>query len=206
MTEERSLFTEGLLKGLASENAGRSRRVSGDRLFDYISDELKGWEQEPICMGWGGSITIVTYPPEQTTPEETVAFNRENPYRGLCAFETEQEKYFCGREQAVRALLDPLSNNRFLAVIGASGCGKSSLVKAGLLPQLRRDRLEGSSQWVIESFTPGKYPLGRLADILERRQRQNQPFVLFIDQFEEIFTLCEDEAQRQNFIRLRQTK
>ena len=56
--ETHAIFTGALLKGLASENASRNGEVSGDRLFDYISNELKGtpWEQEPIRMGWGGAL------------------------------------------------------------------------------------------------------------------------------------------------------
>lgn len=199
--EPHAIFTGAVLKGLAAENAGSNRRVTGDRLFDYISGELKNSVQEPIRMGWGRSITLVTYPyQEQTTAE--VTFNRENPYLGLHAFAPDKQKYFFGREQAVRALLDRLNNNRFLAVIGPSGCGKSSLVKAGLLPQLQCDRIVGSSQWDIESLTPGKHPLGTLIEILERRQRQDTPFVLFIDQFEEVFTLCDNPIERQSFVRL----
>jgi WD40 repeat protein/energy-coupling factor transporter ATP-binding protein EcfA2 len=199
--EPHSIFTGALLKGLSVENAASNRRVTGDRLFDFISTELKNSVQEPIRMGWGRSITLVTYPDKEPTPAE-VTFNRENPYLGLRAFELEQQKYFSGREQAVRALLDRLNNNRFLAVIGPSGCGKSSLVKAGLLPQLQQDRLLDSSQWAIESFTPGKHPLGTLTTILERRHRENQPFVLLIDQFEEIFTLCDNPIERLSFVRL----
>jgi WD40 repeat protein/energy-coupling factor transporter ATP-binding protein EcfA2 len=199
--EPHAIFTGAVLKGLAAENAGSNRRVTGDRLFDFISAELKNSVQEPIRMGWGRSITLVTYPnQEQTTAE--VTFNRENPYLGLSAFESDRQKYFFGREQAVRALLDRLNNNRFLAVIGPSGCGKSSVVKAGLLPQLQSDRLPGSSQWEVESFTPGKHPLGTLIEILERGNRQDKPFVLFIDQFEEVFTLCDSETERQSFIKL----
>jgi WD40 repeat protein/energy-coupling factor transporter ATP-binding protein EcfA2 len=199
--EPHAIFTGAVLKGLAAENAGSNRGVTGDRLFDFISAELKNSVQEPIRMGWGRSITLVTYPnQEQTTAE--VTFNRENPYLGLSAFESDRQKYFFGREQAVRALLDRLNNNRFLAVIGPSGCGKSSVVKAGLLPQLQSDRLPGSSQWEVESFTPGKHPLGTLIEILERGNRQDKPFVLFIDQFEEVFTLCDSETERQSFIKL----
>ncbi|HAJ64311.1 MAG TPA: hypothetical protein DCP31_37980, partial [Cyanobacteria bacterium UBA8543] len=112
-----------------------------------------------------------------------------------CSFEQEQEKYFCGRETAIRLLLDRLSEGRFIAAIGPSGCGKSSLIKAGLLPQLMRE-------WGIERFTPGKHPLSTLVEIIERQNQHNQPFVLFIDQFEEVFTLCENEAERQSFIEL----
>ncbi|WP_416211706.1 hypothetical protein [Nostoc sp. DedQUE12b] len=95
-----------------------------------------------------------------------------------------------------------LAESRFLAVIGYSGSGKSSLVKAGLLPQLKGDRLPGSSQWAIASFTPREHPLGKLVDVLTRQQQQNKPHLLFIDQFEEVFTLCQDDEERKAFIRL----
>lgn len=199
--EPNSYFTGAVLKGLASENACRNRRVSGDRLFDYISGELKSFVQEPIRMGWGRCITLVTYP-QSEMPATEISFNRNNPYLGLSAFEAEQEKYFCGREEAVKILITHLTNSRFIPVIGYSGSGKSSLIKAGLLPQLSRDRIPGSSHWPVESFTPGKHPLGKLVDILARYRDQNQPFVIFIDQFEEVFTLCEDESERRSFIRL----
>ncbi|MBD1945611.1 caspase family protein [Coleofasciculus sp. FACHB-712] len=200
--EKHDVFTGAVLDGLALENAGKDGSVSGDRLFDHISRQLKGKRQEPIRMGWGKSITVVNYPLNENTPSVTLTFNRENPYQGLQAFELGKEKYFFGREQAIWALLQRLNNARFLSVIGRSGCGKSSLVKAGLLPELQSDRLPGSSQWEIEIFTPGIDPLGKLTEILTRRHQENKPFVLFIDQFEEVFTLCNDEAKRQSFMRL----
>ena len=200
--EKHDVFTGAVLDGLAIENAGKDGSVSGDRLFDHISRQLKGKRQEPIRMGWGKSITVVNYPLNENTPSVAFTFNRENPYQGLQAFELGKEKYFFGRELAIRALVDRLNNARFLSVIGRSGCGKSSLVKAGLLPELQSDRLPGSSQWEIEIFTPGIDPLGKLTEILTRRHQENKPFVLFIDQFEEVFTLCNDEAKRQSFMRL----
>ncbi|MBD2727461.1 caspase family protein [Nostoc sp. FACHB-892] len=201
MSEEYSIFTGAVIKGLASENAGSSGRISSDRLFDFVSNKLTGSIQEPIRMSLGRSITLVSYPQLDILKEE-IAFNQENPYRGLYAFESEQAQYFCGRDEAVRTLVSRLAESRFLAVIGYSGSGKSSLVKAGVLPQLKSDRLPGSSQWEIASFTPGEHPLGKLVDILARQQEQNQPHLLFIDQFEEIFTLCQDDEERKAFIRL----
>ncbi|MEH2451544.1 nSTAND1 domain-containing NTPase [Nostoc sp.] len=201
-SEEYSIFTGAVVKGLTAENAGNSRRISGDRLFDFVSNELKGSVQEPIRMGWGRSITLVTYPQLDIPTVVKIGFNQENPYRGLYAFESEQAQYFCGRDAAVRTLISRLAESRFLAVIGYSGSGKSSLVKAGLLPQLKGDRLPGSSEWAIASFTPGEHPLGKLVDILARQQQQNKPHLLFIDQFEEIFTLCQDDEERKTFIRL----
>ncbi|MBG1271027.1 nSTAND1 domain-containing NTPase [Nostoc sp. WHI] len=201
-SEEYSIFTGAVLRGLAAENAGINRLISGDRLFDFVSNELKGSIQEPIRMGWGRSINLVSYSQSDIPTPEKVAFNQENPYQGLYAFESEQAEYFCGRDAAVRTLISRLAESRFLAVIGYSGSGKSSLVKAGLLPQLKGDRLPGSSEWEIISFTPGEHPLGKLVDILARQQQQNQPRLLFIDQFEEIFTLCQDDEERKAFIRL----
>ncbi len=192
-TDEHSIFTGAILKGLARENANKKGEVSGDRLFDYISSEIKATLQEPIHLGWGRSVKLVTYRGEDIALEVTK--NRANPYLGLCSFEQEQEKYFCGRETAIRLLLDRLSEGRFIAAIGPSGCGKSSLIKAGLLPQLMRE-------WGIERFTPGKHPLSTLVEIIERQNQHNQPFVLFIDQFEEVFTLCKNETERQSFIQL----
>ena len=201
--EKHSVFTGALLRGLAAENANSERRVSGDRLFDHITQELRGTEQEPLRLGWGKSLTLVTHPPLVVPPTldvpATTTVNRKNPYLGLRAFDSGQADCFFGRELAVRALLDRLSTGRFLAVIGPSGCGKSSLVKAGLLPYLQSDHIPGSSQWIVESFTPGTRPLESLQKALERQQ-QNQPLLLFIDQFEEVFTLCEDEAERRDFI------
>ena len=70
-SEEYSIFTGAVLKGLAPENVGNSRRISSDRLFDFVSDELRGSIQEPIRMGWGRSITLVTYPRASEAPVST---------------------------------------------------------------------------------------------------------------------------------------
>ncbi|MEH2216160.1 MAG: caspase family protein [Nostoc sp.] len=201
MSEDYSIFTGAVIKGLAAENTGSSGRISSDRLFDFVSNELVGSIQEPIRMSLGRPITLVSYPQLNILKEE-IAFNQENPYQGLSAFESEQAQYFCGRDEAVRTLVSRLAESRFLAIIGYSGSGKSSLVKAGVLPQLKSDRLPGSSKWKIVSLTPGEHPYGKLVDILVGQQQQNQPHILFIDQFEEIFTLCQDDEERKSFIRL----
>lgn len=199
--QENSVFTEALLEGLAKERADNDGQISCDRLFDYIykSKKPRNFGQVPIRLGLGGSITLVTYPIENKEP---LTLNRQNPYQGLRAFESEQARYFYGREKAVRELLVRLHKARFVSVIGPSGSGKSSLVKAGLFPQLRNNRISESSKWEIESFTPGKYPLTPLMEILARQHRRNQPYVLFIDQFEEVFTLCEKEDDRRTFMQL----
>lgn len=153
-------------------------------------------------MGWGRSITLVQYEPRQDSPgAELPRFNPSNPYMGLKAFDRDQAEYFFGREQPVRALLDRLSQNRFLAVIGPSGSGKSSLVRAGLLPELAGDRIPGSRDWQVEIITPGPYPLQTLTHALDQHRNGDQPVVLFVDQFEELFTLCSNEDEQRTFIK-----
>lgn len=91
----------------------------------------------------------------------------DNPYPGLRAFETHESVLFFGREEHTRELLDRLAVNRFLAVIGTSGSGKSSLVRAGLLPVLHRGYLVGTgSRWRIAIMRPGNAPLHAMTQAL----------------------------------------
>ncbi|RIK38665.1 MAG: peptidase C14, partial [Chloroflexi bacterium] len=85
------------------------------------------------------------------------------PYRGLEVFEREHARYFFGRDADVQRLLEQLRDGRFLAVLGPSGSGKSSLVRAGLLPALADGRLPGSDRWPQRIFKPGARPLVELA-------------------------------------------
>ncbi|HHP7244649.1 MAG TPA: caspase family protein [Elainellaceae cyanobacterium] len=190
--ENYSVFTEAVLEGLAQSNADLRGTITGDRLFDYVSHQLKGSGQEPIRLGLGRSIVLVSHPKVEAEQHEQT-FNPDNPYKGLSAFEQGDRDYFYGRKKAVREVINRLGGEtRFLAVIGPSGCGKSSLVKAGLLPELENDVLPGSSQWVVETFTPGEYPLMKLEEVLHRHQQSQSPLLMVIDQFEEIFTLCKE--------------
>jgi hypothetical protein len=91
----------------------------------------------------------------------------DNPYPGLRPFEAHEAFLFHGRQDHTRALLERLSSERFLAVVGSSGSGKSSLVRAGLLPALYRGYLVGaSSRWRIAVMRPGNAPLDELAGAL----------------------------------------
>ena len=87
-----------------------------------------------------------------------------NPFPGLRSFEEEEEYLFFGREKQIDELIYKLSKTRLLAVIGASGSGKSSLVKSGLLPSLHSGYLvEAGSGWRICTFRPGSDPIGNLS-------------------------------------------
>jgi WD40 repeat protein/transcriptional regulator with XRE-family HTH domain len=154
----------------------------------------------------------------------------ECPYRGLEAFDEEHADLFFGREAAVQRLLEQLKSSRFVAVIAPSGSGKSSLVRAGLLPALRQKAMTGIPDWVVCKFTPGPAPLNALGTELlqlpERgslqrtvarmardsralhqsvalalaRHAPSSRLVCVVDQFEEIFTQCPDDDQRSQFV------
>ncbi len=96
--------------------------------------------------------------PPTTTGAEAVC-----PYRGLRPFEEADRELFFGRDGDVAQLLEKLQSSRFLAVLGPSGSGKSSLVKAGLVPALRQGRLLGAERWRIAIMRPGARPLAELA-------------------------------------------
>ncbi|MBD2499039.1 nSTAND1 domain-containing NTPase [Anabaena azotica] len=222
-SEQHSIFTTAMLAGLSADNTNDNGQVSGDRLFDKIYTKLKGSGQEPIRMGWGRSITIVTH--QQKIAAYLFEVKDECPYQGLKAFEAEQKEFFFGRKQVVRDILAKLNKQPFVPVIGASGSGKSSVVRAGLIPELLADQ-----RWrVIEPIKPGFEPLNELRTAFKQCFKQakqesqfqtlsqdypdNLPniiahlpgdtkFLLVVDQFEEVFTLCARNEEQERFIDL----
>src|SRR5258707_1109107 len=95
-----------------------------------------------------------------------------NPYKGLHAFQEADAADFYGRDALIERLLERLSESgedkRFLTVVGPSGSGKSSVVKAGLLPRLRQGALPKSDGWFIAQMVPGEHPLEELEIALLR--------------------------------------
>ncbi len=159
-----------------------------------------------------------------------------NPYKGLRPFAEADAVDFFGRDDLVARLLEKLSPTdsvsepaRFLAVVGPSGGGKSSVVKAGLIPALRKGAITGSERWFVAEMTPGAHPLEDLETALLRiavktpddlpAQLSADPrglvrvlrralpgvkseVLLVIDQFEELFTFVENETERNYFLEL----
>jgi WD40 repeat protein/transcriptional regulator with XRE-family HTH domain len=138
----------------------------------------------------------------QTAQQEDAPVPGIPPYKGLLFFDVPDAELFFGRETLTAYLVDRLSNlaidssSRFLAVVGASGSGKSSLVRAGLAVVLRR------AGWNVRIFTPGANPLKALEMQLELDQVKagSAQLLILVDQFEETFTLCHDESERVSFI------
>ncbi|MFD0265142.1 hypothetical protein ACFVGY_00895 [Streptomyces sp. NPDC127106] len=120
------------------------------------------------------------------------------PYVGLAAFRAEDAGLFFGRERLVEDLLATLARHRVVALVGASGAGKSSLLHAGLLPRLRRE----APHTAVRVLTPGPHPVERLEEALDapREPAATGELVLVVDQFEEVFTVCRDPAARDRFI------
>ena len=90
-----------------------------------------------------------------------------NPFPGLRSFDFKEHHLFFGREKNVQDLLRKLEQNHFVAIVGTSGTGKSSLIRAGLLPAIDARRLgDRNTEWLIASMKPGNTPLKNLASAL----------------------------------------
>ena len=211
---------------------------------------------ECVPLGWGGlqyldargdryntALATLTaesrFLPRRPAPVDPLppaAGEPRNPFKGLRAFTGADAGDFFGRDRLVAELLDALAGgaedgSRFLALVGASGSGKSSVVLAGLLPRLRAGALPGSAGWIYPPpLTPGAHPLAALArslasalpgraptaisdeledgpDALHRLAMEiaSQPgrrLVLVVDQFEELFAAAVEEEERRHCVDL----
>src|SRR3954468_19187295 len=114
----------------------------------------------------------------------------ECPYRGLPAFEADDRGFFFGREALVADVIRRLEPGRLLAVVGASGSGKSSLLRAGVAAAVRAGEVDAFAHATL--LVPGAEPVLDVEDAPDR--------LLVVDQFEELFTLCGDAGRRRSFI------
>ena len=139
------------------------------------------------------------------------------PWRGLAAYDVLDARWFAGRERLVAELVSRLAGGRLLALVGASGSGKSSALRAGLLSALAADVLPGSGGWRVVTLRPGPHPMGELArrsleatgrdevaDLLTHlvtaSGEQEGRVVVAVDQFEEVWTVCADDVERRQFL------
>ncbi|MGW2721603.1 nSTAND1 domain-containing NTPase [Streptomyces sp. NPDC001492] len=123
----------------------------------------------------------------------------EPPYRGLARFEPADADRFFGRDQLTDRLLHLAQSRRFTAVFGPSGSGKSSLLRAGLIPRLQQLESAGQRPAALRVLTPGDRPLQTHEQRLVPADADGDTW-LIVDQFEELYTLCNDPAERDHFI------
>jgi DNA-binding SARP family transcriptional activator len=121
------------------------------------------------------------------------------PFKGLASFELADAPYFFGRERLVAELVARLVGAPLLGVVGPSGSGKSSVLRAGVLPALAGGVLPGSARWTQVLIRPGQHPLRELSDAASGLEGDRR-HVVAVDQFEETFTACRDEQERAAFI------
>ena len=121
------------------------------------------------------------------------------PFKGLATFEVADAAYFFGRERLVAELVARLVGAPLLGIVGPSGSGKSSALRAGLLPALASGVLPGSDGWTQVVIRPGERPQDELRAASARFGDEGR-FVLAVDQFEETFTACRDEQARAAFV------
>ncbi|MER5890217.1 hypothetical protein ABT160_40860 [Streptomyces sp. NPDC001941] len=121
------------------------------------------------------------------------------PYRGLARFEPEDEAVFFGRAHLTDALTELVAAHRFSVVVGPSGSGKSSLLRAGLVPRLRRSWAPLPRAAALRILTPGAHPMRTHGHLLAPAEGPGETW-LIVDQFEELFTLCTDPRERDAFL------
>ena len=140
---ERFTAVDGSMSGSYSVYAGalEFRQLLRDHLRQLFWQLLADDASEPPRSG-----------PEELAPATWTG----NPFKGLAAFDEGDAEIFFGRHVESDQLLRRVANQRFVAVVGPSGSGKSSLVAAGILPRLRAGALPGSGRWPVVRFTPGQ--------------------------------------------------
>lgn len=247
-------FTGELLRLLTKGESQGPAELTLQHICRYLSRELpaKGYPRPRYhSNATVGDLVVVSNPAFNRAPAPaparaaSPAANEGTasdvcPYPGLAAFQPDDATWFFGREQLTadlaERLADPSDCPGPLMVTGPSGSGKSSLLRAGLIPALKRGvlPLRGSASWPVLLFTPSTNPLGelaaRLADtggldpddsaarlaadpeavvavihealvhVAGNRNVSGARMVLIVDQFEEIFTMCGDNDQRQAFV------
>ena len=198
----------------------RYRRLVGDELGILPTPELRHVQEQVLLHD------------EQLAPASTaisvdVPPLAANPFKGLRYFTEQDAATFFGRERLSDDLVGRIeSGSPLLALVGASGSGKSSLLRAGLVPRLRADAIRGSGDWLVVQMIPGARPFleleaslyravpdapanlhdllhegdGILRACLRLQPREPARIVIVIDQFEELFTLAPRDEQAR-FIR-----
>ncbi|MEG3922250.1 hypothetical protein QUA07_24490, partial [Microcoleus sp. T3_A4] len=217
--------------------------------------DIKGDRNQSIAQVLGGIVVYVSggqaifgatsSEADGSEEKKTQSAIGANPYRGLLAFQETDGSRFFGREKQIadlweklRSLYESANAVRLLPIYGPSGSGKSSLARAGLIPELARKPIPGYDRARVAVLVPGTNPLEALATVLARivtndetpvaksREFEGElkhsnesgefdglrrianvfpdiaisPLIVLVDQFEEIYTLCENQSERDTFV------
>ncbi|HVR31394.1 MAG TPA: BTAD domain-containing putative transcriptional regulator, partial [Acidimicrobiia bacterium] len=181
-----------------------------DRVEDFLREVRQAMGADVI----GASIDLV---PASEGPVR-------NPYKGLRAFQETDAADFHGRHGLIDQILQAVSRQRLVCVVGPSGSGKSSVIRAGVIPALRAGAIPGSNAWLITDMFPGSYPFeeletallrvavddpGSIIEELRTEERglmrvvkrilptDDTELLIVIDQFEELFSMVDDEETRR---------
>ena len=159
-----SVLTKALLDGLDSPH-NPERGLNNLDLVAFLDKEIRGELQRPTFSNFGEPISLIRRwePVKELKQDVAIA---DCPYKGLAYFEDNEvdPQFFFGRTNLTDQLVEQVLNSNFLALLGASGSGKSSVLRAGLLNQLRQGRqLSGSDRWEFRIMLPGEHPLTSLA-------------------------------------------
>ncbi len=172
LDSEYSVLTEAVLSGLFPQQS-TSGQVTSTDLIASITNQLRDEIQQPLFEQGGSEITI-TRQSERPFPQsdsfslisrlKRYSFNF-CPYRGTQSFEEKHADYFFGRETLTQELLTALQGTNIHALVGASGSGKTSLLRAGIIPRLAAGKdIAGSENWLVRYITPDpQQPLKTLA-------------------------------------------
>ena len=201
----------------------RFRRHIGEELGIEPSPELRRLEEQVLLHD---SRIQARRPAARRTAG--TAGSVANPFKGLRAFREDDSSDFFGRDRLVADVVRRLDRGeRLVGLVGPSGSGKSSVVRAGLIPALRKGAITGSEEWLVAQMVPGSHPFAELEAALLRSSldvpdsladqladpetgilraalrvlpSETSRLLLVIDQLEELFTLVEDEHQRARFL------
>jgi WD40 repeat protein len=202
----KGLLTQALLESLDYTKQPKDTPwVTNYNLEQLLKDKNKtnkGWQRFQI-FNTGQPIVLTNKAVENKDYTDVC------PYKGLNYFDNKFEDalYFKGRSKLTEELLEKIQETNFLAVLGASGNGKSSVVRAGLLYQLQQTQI-----WkILPVITPTAEPLKALGNLIKKpaeqlsdfiNQTETERIVLVIDQFEEVFTLCKNDNKREQFFKI----
>ena len=197
---ERLLRESGGVPRRVHDAASRWARSEAARRVGAIAGRAAEGREELRSMedALAGDVVALQTASEWNWPDGGDGDQVVCPFKGLASFEAPDARYFFGRERLIAELVARLVGAPLLGVVGPSGSGKSSVVRAGLLPALSGGVLPGSEDWPQVLIRPGEHPLHELRSGIDDIGAER--FVLAVDQFEETFTVCRDETERARFI------